>query len=193
MAENKELFSKRVGNPDYINENCWLATQLGYPPVKRCWYCELRFRNCPFTHYLGISLLLALFSFALAFLIDGKITRAHVFIVFVLVLAYGYFTTRTTEKIIEANFAEKLARIALEKAKASLEVKIAERTKELEDLTKNLGQQVDTRTKELEEKLKELEKINSLAVGRELKMIELKRKIKELEEKINGLEKTEKI
>ena len=36
---------------------------------------------------------------------------------------------------------------------------------------------------ELKEKNKELEKINSLAVGRELKMIELKKEIKELESK----------
>ncbi|MDP3093504.1 MAG: hypothetical protein Q8N16_01955 [bacterium] len=184
MEKLKQPTPKTIGTPTYINKNCWLATTLGYPPAKRCWFCELRFRQCPFAQYLGISLLLALISFVLAFLIDGKITRAHVFIVFILVLAYGYFTTRTTEKIIEANFAEKLARIALEEAKASLEGKIKERTKELENLTKNLGQKVDIRTTELEEKLEELEKINRLAVGRELRMIELKEKIRKLEEEL---------
>ena len=41
--------------------------------------------------------------------------------------------------------------------------------------------------KELKQKLEELEKMNRLMVGRELKMIELKEQIKELEEKISGL------
>jgi Ca2+/Na+ antiporter len=187
MAEEKPPL-KEIGDPDYLNKDCWLINTLGYAPAKRCWYCDLKFKDCPFTSYLWVSLVLCLFSFAVLFFFDGKITRTDVFVVFAMVLAYGYFSTKSTEKVIEVNFSEKQAKIALEKAKASLEVKIAERTKELEDLTKNLGQQVDTRTKELEEKLKELKKINSLAVGRELKMIELKRKIRELEEKTKKLQ-----
>ncbi|MBN1156883.1 HAMP domain-containing protein [Candidatus Woesearchaeota archaeon] len=46
-----------------------------------------------------------------------------------------------------------------------------------------LEEQVGERTKELKSKNEELERFNKLAVGRELKMIELKKRIKELEEK----------
>ncbi len=49
---------------------------------------------------------------------------------------------------------------------------------------KLLEKKVSEKTKELQSKIKELEIFNKLAVGRELKMVELKKKIKELEEKI---------
>ncbi len=48
--------------------------------------------------------------------------------------------------------------------------------------SKNLEKKVGERTKELEIKNEELKKFNKLAVDRELKMIELKKRIKELEE-----------
>lgn len=44
--------------------------------------------------------------------------------------------------------------------------------------------QVVERTKELQEKIEELEKMNRLAVGRELKMIELKEEIKQLKNQL---------
>jgi len=68
--------------------------------------------------------------------------------------------------------AEKLVRRQLEetirKEKEHLEITVAEKTRELE------------------EKISELEKINAIMVGRELKMIELKERIEELER--NGRE-----
>jgi len=185
MEESEKPLSKRIGQPDYVNENCWLAMTLGYPPAKRCWYCELKFRHCPFTQYLGMSLVLTLASFGILYLSSGKITRADVFVVFVLVLSYGYFSTISTEKIIEANFAERKIRIALEKTKSSLEDNVAQRTKELREMTQTLEQQVKDRTKELQEKVEESERINRLAVGRELRMIELKEKIKKLEQNLS--------
>lgn len=54
----------------------------------------------------------------------------------------------------------------------------------------NITKLVETR-QELEKKLNEINKMNQLMVGRELKMIELKKKIKELEEELEK-EKAEK-
>jgi len=53
--------------------------------------------------------------------------------------------------------------------------------KQLKEYGKKLEIKVKERTKELEEKNTELERFNRLAVGRELKMIEMKKKISELE------------
>ena len=79
----------------------------------------------------------------------------------------------------------------LEEAKASLEIKVMAKTRALRELTENLEKIVQERTKELEKskkelesKIKELEKIQKLTEGRELKMMELKKKIAQLEERL---------
>jgi len=69
----------------------------------------------------------------------------------------------------------------LEETKSVLEVRVQARTKELKELAGGLEQQVEKETRELQEKISELERFQKLAVGRELKMVELKNKIKELE------------
>ena len=53
---------------------------------------------------------------------------------------------------------------------------------ELKRLQEGLKKEVEERTKDLEEKVGELERFYKVAVGRELKMVELKEKIKELKE-----------
>ena len=57
---------------------------------------------------------------------------------------------------------------------------------ELKRFQRQLEEKVEERTKQLKEKVEELERFNSLAVGRELKMIELKQEIEKLK---NELEK----
>ena len=74
------------------------------------------------------------------------------------------------------------ARSEVEKAKDGLEDTVEERTQQLRELTETLELRVERRTKELEKKIKELELFQQLSVGRELKMIELKKEIKELQE-----------
>ncbi|OGZ18990.1 MAG: hypothetical protein A2175_01535 [Candidatus Nealsonbacteria bacterium RBG_13_42_11] len=73
----------------------------------------------------------------------------------------------------------------LQEAGTVLEVKVAARTEELKELSENLEEQVKERTKKLQEKMAELETFNKLAVGRELKMMELKNEIRELKESLN--------
>jgi HAMP domain-containing protein len=51
----------------------------------------------------------------------------------------------------------------------------------LEQYSRDLERQVADRTKELQTKMDELERFNKLAVGREIRMIELKKRIQELE------------
>ncbi|MEK7635525.1 MAG: HAMP domain-containing protein [Patescibacteria group bacterium] len=73
------------------------------------------------------------------------------------------------------------AEIKLKETNLSLERRIHERTEDLIKLKNNLEIIVFERTRELQEKLTELEKFKELTVGRELKMIELKKKLKELQ------------
>ena len=51
---------------------------------------------------------------------------------------------------------------------------------ELKKLQKDLEKKVEERTKQLKEKIDEMERFNRLAVGREIKMVELKQEIENL-------------
>lgn len=68
----------------------------------------------------------------------------------------------------------------LESAKEILEIRVEARTIELKQLTEKQEDIIEERTRELQKKIKELEKFQKLAVGRELRMIELKKEIKKL-------------
>jgi len=65
-----------------------------------------------------------------------------------------------------------------------LAIRIKARTRELRDLADSLDIQVKERTLALQEKINESEKFNRLTVGRELRMIELKKEINALKEEI---------
>jgi len=60
---------------------------------------------------------------------------------------------------------------------------LEEMVKEITQTQVTLEEKVEDRTKELQEKLEQVSKMNKLMVARELKMVELKKKIKKLEKK----------
>ena len=84
------------------------------------------------------------------------------------------------------DFSEKLREKArkLREAGVVLEIKVNARTTELQELIEKRGEVIQEKTKELQQRLAELERFQRLVVGRELKMIELKKKIKELEKRL---------
>jgi peptidoglycan hydrolase CwlO-like protein len=111
-------------------------------------------------------------------------------LVFIIIcfLIWLYFVLKKTDKELFKKYsAIENEGKKLEETKASLEIKIQARTRELQELTERLEEQVKKRTKELQDKIAELERFSRLAVGRELKMIELKKEIKKLK---GELEKT---
>jgi len=125
---------RKLGCPAYVNRNCWLASTLNSSPSKRCEYCSSKFSHCLFFQYLIISLSLVSFLLIVSFLVEGQISKLVIVCIFVLVIVYGYFFNQSTEKIIEANFAQKKA------------------TEALEDLTEKLEEKVDAQTRDLKEK-----------------------------------------
>ncbi len=77
---------------------------------------------------------------------------------------------------------------ALEDSKTVLEIKVKAKTRELEEMNKGLEYKIKERTKDLQRRLRELEKFRTVTVGRELKMIELKKQNEKLEKNIKELE-----
>lgn len=68
----------------------------------------------------------------------------------------------------------------LEEERTSLQIKVKARTRELEELTQILEQRVKERTLQLQERVNQLERFQKLTIGRELKMVELKKEIERL-------------
>jgi len=87
-----------------------------------------------------------------------------------------------TYETLEEKVRERTAE--LEELKTSLEIRVQARTRELKELAESLEEKVKERTKELQKKIEELEKFQKMAIGRELKMVELKEEIKRLKEEL---------
>lgn len=118
--EKKEI---KLGEFGYVNKNCWLARTVGYPPSKRCQYCESRFPACLFFRYLIITVILIFAILLASLLLRENISRLVVVSVFALVIVYGYFFSRSTEDLIIANFGQRKATTAKEDLEKIGEVK----------------------------------------------------------------------
>ncbi len=137
---------KKIGGSNYLNKNCWLVKNLNYAPYRRCQYCEFKFRNCLFLHYQIISSILIISFFILFLLVEGKVSTLVIISVFTLVIVYGYFFNKSTEKIGKANFDEKKAKEALEELTENLEEKVDEQTKDIKKKSKYLQELLDIKT-----------------------------------------------
>lgn len=111
------------------------------------------------------------------------------------------------KRIIEKGFvsSQKMIFVTKDKKEIPVEVSAITRKKEGEEVIgyflsiidisesvnfqKKLEDEIEKKTRELQEKLEELEAFHKIAVGRELKMIELKEKIAQLEEEIKALKR----
>jgi signal transduction histidine kinase len=133
MESQNLKIEKKVGDSGYINKNCWLAQNLNYPPARRCQYCELKFRNCLFERYLVISLVLSSSILLVSYLVERNISKALIISIFVLVITYGYFFNKSTEKIIVSNFEEKKSKDAFKELSATLQQKVDDQTKKIRE------------------------------------------------------------
>lgn len=109
----------------------------------------------------------------------------------IIILFIAYFYSKTI-----SNPIEKLEILAKEIAKGNLNIDVDVKTSDeigslaksfnemaanLKEYNKELESQVEKRTRELQSKVEELEKFKKVTVGRELRMVELKKEIKRLE------------
>lgn len=91
----------------------------------------------------------------------------------------GFLRKKTSELSI--------AKRDLEVERNTLEEKVNERTKQLNDEKMKLEEKVQERTKDLQERVDQLESFHRLATGRELKMVELKDEVKQKDKEIERL------
>lgn len=144
--------------------------------------------------------IIAIILLAIPFLIDIFWIKILLLFLFFLFCIFGRLLIKSTLKevgrkeILERKVKERTdelekTRKKLEEAKTVLEIKVKARTKELNEFTEDLEGQIEKRTKEFQERVEELEKFHKITVGRELKMIELKKEIKKMKEAAKDFKK----
>ena len=79
--------------------------------------------------------------------------------------------------LFEANEKIKNYQSELDEIKVILDIRVKAKTRQFQEEAQNFENKFKQRTKELTERLNELERFHRLSVGRELKMIELKKEL----------------
>ncbi|PIU15502.1 hypothetical protein COT20_01535 [bacterium (Candidatus Gribaldobacteria) CG08_land_8_20_14_0_20_39_15] len=200
----EEIFSKNSGIVNYTNENkekmiggfvsfsdAKLREQLGWKviiaqPESEAFALVSIFQRQVIIIFLGGFLLLLLISYLLSSKIVIPLKE--------LISATKKVAVGELESKIEIKTGDEIedlgksfnqmaddlkkSRTALEESNKVLEIRVAARTKELKEFAQGLEDKVKERTTELQGRVEELERFYRLAVGRELRMIELKKKLK---------------
>ena len=120
------------------------------------------------------------------FFISYSWQQALLIVLFMLFCAFGYSLVRSTikeyrekelleQKVLERTRELEKVKQNLEEMNSILEVRVKARTVELEGMNQTLEEKVIERTNDLGKKIKDLETFQRVTVGRELKMIELKK------------------
>lgn len=184
---------KNKKKSNHLNLNCWLVRTMNAAPSKHCRYCAMRITQCPFFRFLILSIILLAVSLFGFFMIEGKILKSFIFFLLLFILSYGYLYNKSTQELITGNFFLKKAKEDLEISEVMLKIRVKARTKQLEELSDSLEGQVREKTKELQDRLDELERFHKLTVGRELKMIGMKREMEKLKKETSGIKGKNKI
>ena len=129
------------------------------------------------------------------FYVDPNLYENHMYIALTLLMTtivifpyIAYLTSSSSEDLRKRTKELIKTYEELEEIKNTLEIKVKARTRELEEFTKSLEQKVEERTKELQKRLEDLERFRKITIGRELRMIELKKEIKQLKEELKKQE-----
>lgn len=129
MASENKI--KQLGEDGYVNQNCWLARNLNYPPTRHCQFCQSKLRSCLFERYMVITFVLVVVVLLINFIWEKTISKSLVFSIFTIIIVYGYYFSKSTEKMIVANFDEKKAKDAFKKLSSELQEKVDNQTKDL--------------------------------------------------------------
>ncbi|MCH8741329.1 hypothetical protein IH779_00225 [Patescibacteria group bacterium] len=156
-------------------------------------YCSFIYTLLVIVQYLGI------FPYQTIFSAEERVVQnfSYVFptwvtsIIFLWVLAYY---SDSLYRFLQGKIEElQKTEIILEEERASLEIRVRARTSELWEEREGLEAKIQERTKDLEKerkelarKLAELEKFHKAAVGRELKMKELKKEITSIQKELKA-------
>lgn len=159
-----------------ISHNIWLF--FAYFPVLAM---VGLFNDWRFSHIMGIICTVCLL---LLFLLTNYFSASSFIIWFTYLILVSIIVVFITKK--NYDFLIDFSKMSedAEDAKMILEIKVKARTGELEELAERLEEKVSERTKELKEKINEMEKFQKFTIGRELKMMELKKDLKQLKNKI---------
>lgn len=130
-----------------------------------------------------LIVLIALILLIQASLAESLGTKIFGFILFAFFCLIGYLLIKTTYQEIKSKKQAEGLTEELKESAESLEEKVKERTSELE----KSYQELKEKKEEVEKRKEELERFHELTVGRELQMVNLKKRIKELEEKLESL------